>query len=96
MCGTPLKSIPPPPHTHTQVERVMAEVSREKEELETRLEEDQDEMEDLLGKQRTHITQMSALQGQLGEARAEIEELQEAKVALENKVCVCVCVCERE
>ena len=84
-----------------QLERTVAELGREKEDLETRLEEDQDEVDDLLSKQRIHITQMSALQGQLGEARAEVEELQEAKVALENKVrvcvsmrvCVCVCVC---
>ena len=64
----------------------MSELSREKSDLDTRLEEDQDEIDDLLEKQRSHISQMSTLQSQLAEAHIQTEEVLEAKQQLENKV----------
>ena len=74
-------------HTHTlQLDSRVTELSREKSDLETRVEEDQDEIEELMGKQRTHISQMSAMQSQLTEANLQVEELHEAKQALEAKV----------
>ena len=62
-------------------------MSRSKEELESRVEEDQDEIEELLEKQRSHISQTASLQSQLAEAQLQAEELSEVKVTLESKVC---------
>ena len=76
-----------------QLESRVAEFSREKSDLESRVEEEQDEIDELLEKQRSHIAQMSTLQSQLAEGNIEIEQLQEVNQGLENKVCVCVCVC---
>lgn len=64
----------------------MSELSRAKDDLETRIEEDQDEIEELLEKQRTHISQTSSLQSQLAEVTFQVEELSEAKAGLESKV----------
>ncbi len=64
----------------------MNELSRVKDDLESRIEEDQDELEVLLEKQRSHISQTSSLQSQLTEANFQVEEIGEAKAALESKV----------
>ena len=40
-----------------------------------------------MGKQRAHISQMSAMQSQLTEANLQVEELHEAKQTLETRVC---------
>lgn len=54
--------------------------------MESRIEEDQDEIEELLEKQRTHISQVSTVQSQLAEANFQVEELTETKASLESKV----------
>lgn len=59
---------------------------KEKSDLESRLEEEQDEVEQLVTKQRHHISQISGLQQQLTDANFLVEELQESKHSLENKV----------
>lgn len=64
----------------------MTELSRAKEELESRIEEDQDEIEELLEKQRTHISQVSSIQSQLAEANFQVEDLSESKASMESKV----------
>lgn len=69
-----------------QLDSRVTELSRVKEELELRVEEDQDEIDELLEKQRTHISQTSAIQGQLAEANFQVEELAEVKATLEAKV----------
>ena len=64
----------------------MSELAREKDELESRIEEDQDEIEELLEKQRSHISQTTSLQSQLTEANLQVEELEDTKQNLEAKV----------
>ena len=54
--------------------------------MEGRLEDDQDEIEELLEKQRAHISHTSSLQSQLNEATIQIGELEESKIALEGRV----------
>ena len=39
-----------------------------------------------MGKQQTHISQISAMQSQLTESNLQVEELQETKRSLESKV----------
>lgn len=65
----------------------MAELSREKNDLESRMEEDQDEIEELLEKQRSHISQTTSLQTQLTEANMQVDDLEDTKQTLEAKVC---------
>ena len=72
----------------SQLDARVSEFSREKSDLESRVEEDQDEIDELLEKQRSHISQMSTLQSQLADANIQIEELQEHKLQLEGKVMV--------
>lgn len=55
--------------------------------MEGRLEDDQDEIEELLEKQRAHISHTSSLQSQLNEATIQIGELEESKISLESRVC---------
>lgn len=50
------------------------------------MEEDQDEIEDLTGKQRSLISQNTQLQTQLSEALQRSTELEEVKLGLESKV----------
>ncbi len=69
-----------------QLDARVSELTRDKSDLESRVEEDQDEIEELLGKQRSHISQVSGIQAQLTEAHTQVEELQEAKQQLETKV----------
>ena len=64
----------------------MSELTWSKTELESRLEEDQDEIEELLEKQRLHISQSATLTSQLAEANFQVEELTETKDSLEAKV----------
>jgi uncharacterized coiled-coil DUF342 family protein len=64
----------------------VADVSRNKAELESRVEEDQEELELLLEKQRSHISQVASLQSQLTEANFQVEEMIETKASLESKV----------
>ena len=54
--------------------------------MEARLEDDQDEIEELLEKQRAHISHTSSLQAQLNEATIQIGELEEGKASLESRV----------
>ena len=54
--------------------------------MEARLEDDQDEIEELLEKQRAHISHTSSLQTQLNEATIQIGELEEGKATLESRV----------
>ena len=54
--------------------------------MESRLEDDQDEIEELLEKQRAHISHTSSLQSQLNEATIQIGELEESKISLESRV----------
>lgn len=70
-----------------QLENRVSDIIREKEDLEARLEDDQDEIEGLLEKQRAHISHTSVLQSQLNEATIQIGELEESKVTLESRVC---------
>lgn len=72
-------------------------MQRVKSDLEARLEEEQDEIEQLTGKQRHHISQITALQQQLTESSYEIEELQDTKQSSDNKVIIdslCCCGCD--
>lgn len=69
-----------------QLDLRVNELSRAKAELEGRIEEDQDEIEELLEKQRTHISQTSSLQKQLADANLHVEEVTEEKDNLEAKV----------
>ena len=64
----------------------MSELTREKSDLDSRVEEDQDEIEDLTGKQRALISQNTQLQTQLAESNQQVVELEEANASLENKV----------
>ena len=64
----------------------VSELSHAKADLEARVEEDQDEIELLLEKQRTHISQTASLQSQLTEANFQVEELLEVKATMESKV----------
>lgn len=68
------------------MESRLSELTREKSDLESRVEEDQDEIEDLTGKQRSLISQNTQLQTQLSEALQQSSELEEAKLHLESKV----------
>ena len=70
-----------------QLEGRLNEVSRSKVELESRVEEDQDEIEELLEKQRSHISHAASIQTQLAEAQLLVEEMMEVKANLESKVC---------
>ena len=63
-------------------------MSREKNDLESRMEEDQDEIEELLEKQRSHISQTTSLQSQLTEANVQVDDLEDTKQTLEAKVCL--------
>ena len=76
-------------YMYFQLESRVSDVSREKDDLESRIEEDQDEIEELLDKQRSHISQISSLQSQSTEANLQVQDLQETKLSLESKV-VCV------
>ena len=67
----------------------MNDLSRLKSELDGRIEEDQDEIEELLEKQRSHLSQASSLQAQLVEKQMQVEEVEEAKASLESKVIRC-------
>ena len=79
---------------HFQLENRVSELVREKEDMEGRLEDEQDEIEELLEKQRAHISHTSSLQTQLNEATIQIGELEESKISLESRVGLCtVCVC---
>ncbi len=69
-----------------QLEAKVNELSREKDDLEGRVEEDQDEIEELLEKQRNHISQTTSLQTQLTEANMQVEEVEDTKQTLEIKV----------
>ena len=84
----------------------MSDLTREKSDLESRVEEDQDEIEDLTGKQRALISQNTQLQTQLSDVHQRVAELEDTNANLESKVwstlyvfmhvfvsCVCVCVC---
>ena len=64
----------------------MNDLSRLKSELLGRVEEDQDEIEELLEKQRSHLSQTSDLQAQLLEKQLHVEDMEEAKTILESKV----------
>ena len=64
----------------------MSELTREKSDLESRVEEDQDEIDELLEKQRSHISQTSSFQSQITEANLQIDELEENNQNLEAKV----------
>ena len=64
----------------------MSDLSRTKAELESRVEEDQFELEELLEKQRSHISQVASIQSQLTESNYQVEEMIEAKASLESKV----------
>ena len=70
------------------METHVGELQREKCDLETRLEEEQDVVEQLTTKQRHSITQIGSLQQQLTEANFQIEDLQGTKQTLESKVCL--------
>lgn len=72
--------------TLLQLEGRVSDLVREKEDMEARLEDDQDEIEELLEKQRAHISHTSSLQAQLNEATIQIGELEEGKISLESKV----------
>ena len=69
-----------------QLDSTVSDLSRAKAELESRVEEDQFEIEDLLEQQRTHISQSASVQSQLTDANFQIEELLESKATLESKV----------
>ena len=69
-----------------QLENRVSDLIREKEDMEGRLEDDQDEIEELLEKQRAHISHTSSLQSQLNEATIQIGELEESKISLESRV----------
>lgn len=64
----------------------MNELSRAKAELESRVEEDQFELDEYMEKQRNHISQVASIQSQLTEANFQVEEMIEVKVSLESKV----------
>ena len=64
----------------------MTELTREKGELESRAEEDQEEIEELTEKQRSLNSQISTLQSQLSDANMRVTELEDAKHSLEKKV----------
>ena len=57
------------------------------------MEEDQDEIEDLTGRQRALISQNTQLQTQLSEVHQQVAELEESNVNLESKVGGWVCGC---
>jgi len=75
-----------------QLEGKVNDLSREKNDLESRVEEDQDEIDELLEKQRSHITQTTTLQAQITESNIQIEELEDSKQSLEAKVCLINCL----
>ena len=85
-----------------QLESQLSDQLKEKSDLESRLEEEQDEVEQMVTKQRHHISQISGLQQQLTDTNFLVEELQESKHSLENKVLTppavataCVCALYR-
>ncbi|KAL5477765.1 hypothetical protein EMCRGX_G024606 [Ephydatia muelleri] len=69
-----------------QAESKVVELTREKAEFESHLEEDQEEMEELIEKQRSLNSQIGTLQSQLSEANMHVMELEDAKHSLEKKV----------
>ena len=73
---------PSPP----QLESRVSELGREKADLEGRLEEEQDSVEELMEKQRSHIGQTGVLQAQLRDSQLAAEELREARQVLEARV----------
>ena len=72
------------------METHVSDLQHEKGDLETRLEEEQDVVEQLTTKQRHSITQVGSLQQQLTEASFQIEDLQGTKQTLESKVCLSI------
>ena len=64
----------------------MNEVQREKDDIESRLEEESEEIEQLTNKLRTSITQNGNLQQQINEYNYQIDELESSKQTLESKV----------
>ena len=70
----------------SQLETRVSDLSREKSDLESRVEEDQDEIEELTGKQRALISQNTQLQTQLSEANVRAAELEDSNQNLEAKV----------
>ena len=69
----------------------MSDLTREKSDLESRVEEDQDEIEEVTGKQRALISQNTLLQTQLAEAHQQVTELEDHNVTLESKVGAIFC-----
>lgn len=69
-----------------QLETHMNEVQREKDDIESRLEEESEEIEQLTNKLRTSITQNGNLQQQINEYNYQIDELESSKQTLESKV----------
>ena len=70
-----------------QLESRVSDLTREKSDLESRVEEDTDEIEELTGKQRSLISQNTQLQTQLAESHQQIAELEDTIASLESKVC---------
>lgn len=69
-----------------QLETHLNEVQREKNDIESRLEEESEEIEQLTNKLRTSITQNGNLQQQINEYNYQIDELESSKQTLESKV----------
>lgn len=69
-----------------QAESKVVELTREKAELESHLEEDQEEMEEMMEKQRSLTSQIGTVQSQLSEANVRVTELEDTKHSLEKKV----------
>lgn len=69
-----------------QLETHLNEVQREKDDIESRLEEESEEIEQLTNKLRTSITQNGNLQQQINEYNYQIDELESSKQTLESKV----------
>ena len=67
------------------LESQLNDLQKERSDLESRLEE-QDEVEQLVSKQRYHISQLNTVQQQLNDANYLVEELQESKHSQENKI----------
>ena len=72
--------------TALQLETHLNEVQREKDDIESRLEEESEEIEQLTNKLRTSITQNGNLQQQINEYNYQIDELESSKQTLESKV----------
>lgn len=72
--------------TALQLETHLNEAQREKDDIESRLEEESEEIEQLTNKLRTSITQNGNLQQQINEYNYQIDELESSKQTLESKV----------